>query len=182
MAAAKYLYEDYIKKYGKNILLVLMSDHGTYDFDYELELTNHGYQDAENSAFAMFMSPKFAGKSLHVAEPLHISKFAPFMCMFVENCNIPVLATHRAPPRFKDDPIEELITLRSREVQLLKYLEGHYDSALDANNNHFMKNFATASILSDKNYEQELTKALKDYGTYLSELEARVGPFEYKNH
>jgi hypothetical protein len=59
LANIRSLYDDYIKKYADDILLVLMSDHGTYDYPYELELTTHGYQDAENRAFAFFLSPKF---------------------------------------------------------------------------------------------------------------------------
>ena len=30
---------------GDNIAMVVMSDHGTYDYPYEVELTNHGFQD-----------------------------------------------------------------------------------------------------------------------------------------
>ena len=36
-----------------------MSDHGTYDYPYEVELTTHGKQDELNRAFAFFLSPRF---------------------------------------------------------------------------------------------------------------------------
>ena len=97
--------------------MVTMSDHGTYDYPYEIELTNHGYQDFNNTAFVHFMSPKFKGKKLAQSEVMHISQFAGSFCLFMKNCNIPILSTHTPKVRFQGDLIEELIAMRSREIQ-----------------------------------------------------------------
>jgi predicted AlkP superfamily pyrophosphatase or phosphodiesterase len=93
LANAKSFYQDYLKKYKRdNILFVVMSDHGTYDYKYELELTNHGYRDKNNTAFAYLFSSRFAKSknSLYQNEEIHISQLGPYLSMFLKNCSIPI--------------------------------------------------------------------------------------------
>jgi hypothetical protein len=78
LANVKSIYEDYLRVNQDDTLLVLMSDHGTFDYPYEFEITNHGYQDKENRAFAFFMNKKFIGKKLPTEKEIHISQFAGF--------------------------------------------------------------------------------------------------------
>ena len=169
LANIRSVYDDYIRKYGQDILLVLMSDHGTYDYPHELELTTHGYQDDQNRAFAFFLSPKFKGKKLYKDKSIHISEFAGYFSLFMKNANIPLLASHRPSPRFLDEPLEELISLRSREVQLTKFVYGDFAKAIDLDKNYFMRNFAQVQPV--ENFK-DAEGILDEYRKSIVELES----------
>ena len=83
LANAKSFYDDYVKSGEKDdLLFVIMSDHGTYNYPYELELTNHGYKDNENRAFAYFLHPSFKNQTLYHNKETHVSQLAGYLSMF----------------------------------------------------------------------------------------------------
>ena len=180
LANVRTLYEEYIQKQSEDTLLVVMSDHGTYDWPYEFELTNHGYQDHTNSAFTFLLSKKFIDKPFQAAtEQIHISQFVPTLCMFINNCNIPIFSTHSPNPRFQNSPIEQIIGYRSKEVQLLKYLTDNYDnpsvlgleSPFDRLNKE--KEIQDQTILINNDI-------LTDYQNYLVRLQKKYFIYEFE--
>ena len=178
LANVRAIYNHYIAKEGENVLLVFMSDHGIYEFPYEVELTTHGYQDHENRAFAFFMSPRFKGRKLSKGESMHISRFAGSLCLFMKHCNIPILQTHSPLSRFKGDLLEDLVSLRAREVQLTKYLEGVYDKAVGKDTSPFVEKLDVGKSMGEI-FVQKIF--IEEYSEFVRNLEAKLPYHEFIN-
>jgi hypothetical protein len=106
---------------------------------------------------------------LYKDKSIHISEFAGYFSLFMKNANIPLLASHRPSPRFPGEPLEELISLRSREVQLTKFVFGDFERALNLDQNYFMRNFA--QIQTVENFK-DADGILGEYRKTIVELES----------
>lgn len=149
-----------------------MSDHGTYDFPYQNEITNHGYQDKENRAFAFFLNKKFNNENLWKNEEIHISQFAGTLCMYLKNCNIPIFSTHSPVPKYKNNTAEQLIAFRSREIQLTKYLMKETFNVQDINLDSPFEKFKDLDFGVDllvKHNRTEVEEVLERYPEFIVE-------------
>lgn len=186
LANAKSFYDDYVKSAEKEDLqFVIMSDHGTYNYPYELELTNHGYRDSENRAFAYFLSPNFKNQTLYHNKEIHVSQLAGYTSMFQKNISIPVLSTHSSLPRFEGSMAEKILMLRSREVQVSKLLFGNYDLPLSKTESPFYK----FDVEKDQTYYEKLknsedievfNKVIQNYSDYIKIHESKIPMFYQK--
>lgn len=180
---------EYLQKYEKNTLLIVLSDHGIVSSVWESELTNHGSIKKNNESFLYIKSDKIQNNT-NFNSYINSFDFACYISDYLKNVNYPMNSNGFS--RFRDDKVfSKLVFYRSKENQLFEYFNSFeknflenlglkFKNVLESSPFFvFLKKFEIFGELkteeSDAFFEElfgdlDLEKIFKDYEVYLEKL------------
>ena len=179
----------YLKKYEKETLLIILSDHGIVSSVWESELTNHGDIKNNNESFVFLKSDKIFNNTNNNSY-INSYDFACYISDYLKNVNYPMNSNGFS--RVRDEKVfSKIVFFRSKENQLLRYFLSFDKIFLDGLNifwEDFFKNspfkifeekfnnFGNDFVDNDENFDNffgkdlDLTKIFNDYDVYINKL------------
>ena len=113
---------EFYKKFEKDSIFIVMSDHGIVSSLWESEINNHGVPENDNESFFYAFSKKINQKNLVKKTYLEAYKFPSYLTQLITDINIPMNAKGKLNPRINNNE-SRFMVYRTKELQINSFFE-----------------------------------------------------------
>ena len=164
---------EFYKKYEKENIFMVLSDHGIVSSLWESEINNHGVPQNGNESFFYAYSTKLNQKKTLKKDSIDSFKFPSYLTQLISDINIPMNAKGKFKPLFNN--FESRFTAyRTKELQINSFFQSFDQNFIEfidikINNNYFLK---LSAFYNKKkfNSKKEVKKLLDQYENYINYL------------